>query len=58
VDTQGVNATHLKLALAGENMQRALKAALHQQNLEHCYSLDVLTGADVAPQRVLEYYAT
>jgi hypothetical protein len=56
VDTNGFNADALKLGLAGENMKKTMKEVLRNQNLEHRYTLDVLTGADVSPSAIRQYY--
>src|SRR5262249_20820289 len=56
VDTMGDGADINAFALDLVNMKKVLKESLREQNLEHCYTLDILQGADATPTKVLEYY--
>jgi hypothetical protein len=56
IDTQAENAQGLGLALGGDKLKRVLKESLRQQRREDRYTLDVLTGADVTPENILDYY--
>jgi hypothetical protein len=38
------------------NLKTVLEAALKKQKLENRYSIDLLTGRDVTPEKVLKYY--
>lgn len=43
--------------LDGANVKAVLEAALKRQQLDGRYTIDVLTGKDVTPDKVLQYYA-
>jgi hypothetical protein len=56
IDTEGHAARDNGFALDAANMQRAIKVTLREQNLEDRYTLDILQGKDVTPEKVLGHY--
>jgi hypothetical protein len=56
IDTHGHNADLNGFASDQDSMKKVVKEAMRDQNLEDRYTLDILSGADATPARVLAYY--
>ncbi|MCI0459369.1 MAG: caspase family protein [Gemmataceae bacterium] len=56
IDTEGHSAKENGFALDQASMKRAIKETLREQNLEDRYTLDILHGQDVTPEKLLAYY--